>query len=469
MPISFLPACLLSVLLLSSCSIPARPVPTTSAPASGIHLYLQPLPQEARRLTLTVSKILARTTDGTDRPLLDQPLELRGRELVGIQKQILAVALSPGHYQGLLVQVAAATLTTEDGDVNLLVPAEPLFVADAFQVENGRVLALFLSLRHERLISDGFRFNPGFSLQGAVSVLPVLKGLVSNPETGTVTVFNKKIPEVVALLSIGRNPKGVALDQRRLLAYLALAGDHAVAVIDLASDRVAGKIRLRLGDVPERLALSPDGQTLIVANTGSRSISIVDTSSLAERKRILLQAAPADVFFADSSDVAFVLVPSTNALSVVDVSRQQLRVSVNLDQAMERGLGGHDGRELYLLAHDVPNLLVLDTSRLAVLNRVFIGYGGTSLAQQQETGFVYVGRRSGGIDIVDPQLSLPIDSLQLDAGVAELALDREDHSLYALPVRGDRVVRLDLVSHRVLGSFEVGTGSFGITVVGGEQ
>ncbi len=61
----------------------------------------------------------------------------------------------------------------------------------------------------------------------------------------------------------GVMPSGLALERRRL--YVAEAGINAVAVIDLAENRVLGHIPV--GWNPSAVALSPDGKQLFVVNT----------------------------------------------------------------------------------------------------------------------------------------------------------------------------------------------------------
>jgi len=68
----------------------------------------------------------------------------------------------------------------------------------------------------------------------------------------------------------------MALDQRTKRAYVALSGEDEVDVIDVANGEVVDRIKLSGGDRPRELALTPDGRTLLVVNTGSNTVSIID-------------------------------------------------------------------------------------------------------------------------------------------------------------------------------------------------
>ena len=72
------------------------------------------------------------------------------------------------------------------------------------------------------------------------------------------------------------HPQFVLADPKRDLLYVAVTNRDGVAVVDTGSDTVAKFISLRraegYGSQPVSLALSPDGQTLYVANTGENAI-----------------------------------------------------------------------------------------------------------------------------------------------------------------------------------------------------
>jgi len=458
---------LLLFLMLAACAGPPLPVVPASPPGAGLRLYLQPLPQEAHRITLTVSNLTALKADGSEEPLLQESLVLRADELIGIQRKLFSGNLPAGRYLGLRLRIDGATLLTDEGETDLLVPAEPLLLSAEFRIEEDRTLALFLSLAPERLITDGYRLTPTFSLWQPRPALPSLKGLVSNAEAGTLTLFEKKSPAVVSIIAAGRKPQGLVLDQTRRWAYVALAEDNAIAAFDLTNEKIQGKIRLRSGDEPQELALSPNGQTLVATNARSNSISILNTTPLSERGRILLTTSPASIFFGPANDRAYLVQPETNTLAVVDLIRQQITASVNLEDSPIRGASSSDGRYLYLLT-DSPNMLVVDSTALTVKERVFVGYGALSLLVNPSNGLVYVGRKSGEIAIIDPDVNIPIDSLRISGDVADLALDREENTLFAVSSQTSHITKYDLISKKLLGTLDADAGSYGLVVMGEE-
>src|SRR5260370_4272445 len=66
----------------------------------------------------------------------------------------------------------------------------------------------------------------------------------------------------------------IVYDSSRQRLYISNSGMHRVEVFDIRQNRFVSPIKV--GQLPHSMALTPDGNTLYVANTGGESISIVD-------------------------------------------------------------------------------------------------------------------------------------------------------------------------------------------------
>jgi len=186
-------------------------------------IYLQPLPQEASKFRFMIGDIFALRDDGVKIPLFLSFSEINGAELLGRQKLSARGILPPGAYTGLSIKIDSALLQSEEGDIALLVPEEPVTAAKLFQVNRRQALTLFLSLNASGLVTGGISFTPDFSLATSGGILINLTGYVSNSAANLISVFNKKTMEVVNVIATGRGPEGIALDQNRARAYVAVS------------------------------------------------------------------------------------------------------------------------------------------------------------------------------------------------------------------------------------------------------
>lgn len=84
-------------------------------------------------------------------------------------------------------------------------------------------------------------------------------------------------------IAVGVQPNALLVDHRGRL-YCANTGSDTVSVVDTARDAVTETIhtamtpRSPLGSVPNALALSPDEKTLYVSNAGNNDVAVVDVS-----------------------------------------------------------------------------------------------------------------------------------------------------------------------------------------------
>jgi len=456
---------LLFVLFLHSCA-PLATEPSLREETGSFNLFLQPLPQETHRLKFSISELVALRLDGSEVPLALRQTDFTGDDQLGEQKLLLSTDLAPGRYLGLKLLIGAASIEGEEGDVALSLPGEPIFAEHAFTIYEDRAEALFLSLSADRLITNGAFFTPKFSLWKPERILTNLKGFASGSGSQNLTVFNKRTAQVVGAVQVGTRPKGLAIDQRRGWVYVALEGDNSVAVVEVSTSEVLGQIRLRAGDKPTELALAKSGNRLLTLNRGSNSVSVVDTETLFELGRIKLDSQIDDIVLSPDENRAYVIQSTAGLLSVLDLNGLRLLTTKKLDNAPIKIVISDDGRTLYLATDFSADLLAIDTASLTIERRIYIGTGVRSLKRDSSTDLLYVGKQSGEIAIADPNSLMAIDSLQLAEPVQAMTIDSEENVLFVVQPQSNRLLKLDLVSKRQIGSLELGPASHAVVVMG---
>lgn len=457
---------LLSLLLLSGCAVTALPPAVENTPGATLHLYLEPAPQNAHLLSLTISSLNARRADGLDIPLLTEDWAFNPIDNVGRQTKLLQRKLPFGEYTGLALTVSSATLLTEDKPVDLLIDNQPQLLDVKFSISPQQAETLFLSLNPERLVTGGYKLTAQFSTWKAQAPLSDLKGIVSHPNDGLLTIFEKKTPTIVSVTAVGKRPTGIALNQTDRQAYLALQGENSIALFDLVRDQVQKKIRLHSAARPTKLELTGDNRLLIALNSGSNSLSIIDTASGIEKRQILFSSPAEAVFVAENQHRAYVTLPDINGLASVDLDRGVVSNTATLTDTGTRGVADRVGRQIYLLTENTPDLLVVDANSLAITNRVHIGYGASCLALNRNNGLIYVGMQSGQVAVIDPQVGLPIDSFSAPPKVVGLIPELEENSLFVISRQGNVLSKYDLVSKKQVAVLELGADSFDLAVMG---
>jgi len=430
-------------------------------------LYLQPLPQEADRLSFIIDRILVVAGDGREFPVSLSFSEIKGSDLKGVQKQLAAVVLPPGDYTGLSIHITKAFIRTANGDVALLVSDEPVTVAHGFSVVRREVSTLFLSLSLAGTKLDGVKFAPVFSLASSGRVLINLIGLVTNSASNSVSVFDKKSMRVVNAIATGQAPKGIVLDKIRTRAYVAASHDSIIEVFDVFKGALLNRLRLNLRDWPTELALTPDGRTLVAVNSGSNTISIIDALSLFETARVNVGEGPSSVAIDPSGRRAFVMNTRSSTISVVDLTQKVIALTISVGGAPLRAAFSRDGRQLFIIHSNTPNLTVVDLSRLTVSQSVFIGMGAAAIRVDDQTGLIYVGKTFGGeITIIDPFSLVFIDRIAVDGEAVFLTIDEQERSLFVVLPDRKILQKFNLISKKFSAQIDVGDAAYGAVVMG---
>jgi len=459
-------ALLVAFLLLNSCqALPSLVKPRLEEEGQGF-VYLQSLTQEADRLTFRIEGVDVVQGDGSTVPMMLHVKDIIGKELK--RDRLLASGnLPPGQYQGFRIRVSGATLQGEEGVVALPIADEEPMASVSFPIARRKAQVILLKFRYRESLPGGIRFTPSFDAEVPGKLPTGLIGLATSRGANTVTVFDKVTGKVAAVIPTGSSPAGMALNPQLRRAYVAVSGDDAVEAIDLLGSDVISRGALTIGDRPEELALTPDRRTLLTANTGSNTVSVVDAASLVEIRRIRVGNGPQSILIDRAGRRAYVFNTLSNTISVLDLGALEVAATIATEAGPVRGEFNRAGNRLYVLHKFSPYLNVYDAVSLSVIRRVYVGNGGTALKVDSRTDLIYLARRgTGEIAIYDPLSFLPIDAYRTGEDTAYLTIDGEGNNLCAVIPGMNEVRMIRLIGKSTASEVELGEGPSWVTLMG---
>ena len=172
---------------------------------------------------------------------------------------------------------------------------------------DGRTLLVPLNLADSAAVIDtrtkAVRYVSTGAFPYAAAILPGNRqGLVSNEGPGTVSVIDLASASKVKDIQVAANishPEGIAVDARRHRAYVAIANEDQLAVIDTGAMTLARTVSTELpqgpGSSPVALAVSADGRRLFVALSAADQLAAYALPSFRLLGRVPTAAYPADV------------------------------------------------------------------------------------------------------------------------------------------------------------------------------
>ena len=152
--------------------------------------------------------------------------------------------------------------------------------------------------------------------------------------TGTATIYDMMNDKIVGKVKTGHSPIAVAMTPDGSKSYVADFFDSTISVIDNNNtklikqinllenyDPLSGNVSGPIGFLPIQTPVSPDGQYMVTANTGSGTITIVDTETDELVKDLPCSAGCHGVNFGAKKDggyYAYVSSSFSNDMIIVD-------------------------------------------------------------------------------------------------------------------------------------------------------
>ena len=229
----------------------------------------------------------------------------------------------------------------------------------------------------------------------------------------------------LASIEVGEHPAHVVVDKAGSRAFVTLAGENAVAVVDLARQETLEEIPT--GAYPHGLRISPDGGTAYVANVEDGSVSILDTAKLTEVARIPVGKGPVQVGFTP------------------------------------------DGGRVYVSLRDENKVAVIDTAARQVIGRVEVGRNPIQVFATPDGRFVYAANQgtkdnpADTVSVIDVATGSVIDTIRTGAGAHGVVVCNEGRHVFVTNMAAGTVSMIDVESRTVVAEFAVGKGPNGIT------
>jgi YVTN family beta-propeller protein len=144
-----------------------------------------------------------------------------------------------------------------------------------------------------------------------------------------------------------------------------------------------------VGSVPKYVAVSPDGRLLLVSNWCSYSLSIIDTATGKELRRVSLGAYPRGIAVTADSGTAYVAVMGTRDVAVVDLTTFAVE-HITVGSGPRHLVLDPAGQFLYVTLNSEGRIAKVDLTSRSVVTKVSTGSAPRSMTIAPDGGALYV-------------------------------------------------------------------------------
>lgn len=280
---------------------------------------------------------------------------------------------------------------------------------------------------------------------------------------------------VVATVTVGMEPVGVAVSPGGTLVFVANGADNSLSIVDAQANPPVVIATVAVGLSPSGVTVSPDGATVFVSNFDDGSVSVIDVATALGAspdlgiQTIAVGGLPDGMVVTEDGSRLYVLDAEDESGSdpsrvvVVDLTVDPPAILTSIDVPKEpHGAALANGR-VFVACSNNDEMAVIDTATNTVIDTLAIPDGAYAIAAHPDGSTAYVaGFSSASVSVVDVS-TVPftiVDSLTVPSAVTfGLSLDPEGERLYASNGLSDSVSVFDITSKpgTSLGEVTVGT------------
>jgi YVTN family beta-propeller protein len=255
-----------------------------------------------------------------------------------------------------------------------------------------------------------------------------------------VSVIDTSTESLAATINLpaGSDPNGVAVTPDGQFAYVADNGTASVSMINTSSDVVTAISGL--GSKPYGVALTPNGSTLYVTNAGGTTVNAISTTSNAVIATITVGSNPSGV--AVSPNGAFVYVTNTSSNTVSVITTNANTVADTINSGFNAPLGVQftpDGSHAYVAnASSSDSVSVITVATNIVTSSISVGASPTGVAVSPDGSAVYVtNENSNTVSVIDTETNTISDLVTVNVGVEPYGVAVTPDGSYAYVTNAD--------------------------------
>lgn len=227
--------------------------------------------------------------------------------------------------------------------------------------------------------------------------------LVTSPSTDSVYIFNTQTGQQLAIVPVGKSPKGVKITPNGKFAYISNQSSDNISVVSLASLKVVSTIETPAG--PHNVRFSANGETGYVTLQGGAGLGVIDIDSQRVVKVIPIRGitGPHNIDLSQDEKLAFVR-DIVGHVAVVDIAREITLKIIKVGK-------GHAGIDVipngqYAITAAIADnyITVIDSQDLSVVKNIDLGASSHGIRASLDSKWLYVSlTKANQIAVVDLQ------------------------------------------------------------------
>ncbi|MBE9144485.1 peptidoglycan-binding protein [Planktothrix mougeotii] len=204
------------------------------------------------------------------------------------------------------------------------------------------------------------------------------------------------------------------------------------------------KTVIKVGSVPKYVAVSPNNRWVLVSNWCSGDLSVIDSQSNQEIKRIPLGQFPRGIAIDPNSKIAYIAVMGTSDLAVVNLEDYSVNWIYNVGLYPRHLVLDSTGKYLYVTLNGDDHVAKIETKTGEIISKIFTGSAPRSMVLSPDNQYLYiVNYYSNTVSKVRTETMELIDNITVDLNPIGITFDPETHQIWVACYTGSLMVLQD--------------------------
>ena len=270
-------------------------------------------------------------------------------------------------------------------------------------------------------------------------------------ENAQVAVVDTVSRALVSLIDVGNGPEGVAFSRDGQKAYVTNVSSGNVSYIDVATREVERTVATgALGAVPRGIAVSPDHSRLYVANSGTNAVAVIDRAAGTVISAVPVGNGPFGLAITPNGATVITANTNGNSASFVSTATNTLLGTIPVGTQPYGVATSPDGSLAYVANFAGNSVSVIDISARTVIDTIPVGLGPFGIAVSSDGTRLYVSDNQNRVSIVDAVARQSIGSIPVGSHPQGVALTPDDKFLFVANQFSDSVDVIDTTTKAVV-------------------
>ncbi|MFZ3073270.1 MAG: hypothetical protein WA162_08505, partial [Thermodesulfobacteriota bacterium] len=305
-------------------------------------------------------------------------------------------------------------------------------------------------------------FEPDIKVKPQIPSAKDVMLFVSNSGSNYISVIDKSLERVIAAITVGKNPTGMAVNNAKSVVYVLNSGSGTVTEIDAIGLSVRDTIPLPSGMGPSDIAFVPKFENaeegkLYVVNRISNDVTVIDTFSKMVLSAIKVGTEPTFIAFDPKRRDIYVTNETSNDLNIINVESDSIVATVKLD-AKPVGAALGNG-VIYVFQEGLGSIAVISLSTRQIIERIMPGQQPRRGVRGFNGMLFVVNTKSGSISFLNSGggVQRSVASGKAPLGIA---LDERRNRVYVSDYGGNSVFMFDPFGERLVNTLTVGSNPY---------